>query len=494
MKKWIVLFIAMTFIGLIFWSCSDDEKTTAPTDDSQKVNVTATEDKIVEYNNDFLIFIPAGTFDENVEFTVKKKDNITGYEFSGYEQLGQVYEILHNGLDFNNSVDISFSIESSLDTNNVFIGRYDGNSWQKLETKFNYETNKITAETPGFSLFSLFYGSTPKITGPYASPTEYSGILSGYSFSEDLIFKAELTDEEITLESIDIEISIQSFMSNAINTMVDYANVNFQGYNVLIAPSATNANIVTRFRMNRSVNDFNFTITAEILTGFHQIQNINSVKAKLYATETNGDISVSNEITVNIIETAKPNVELLTPENQIIDISPLIKFIYDSSNLTSDQAAHYTYYKIVIDNTDEPFDAWSKTYSYSDDDQLLGIPGQQTREHQVTKDLEIGKRYWWQVRVSTSNDFDYEDNPEVVCSEIRSFTVVANNPPVINSLTASATSVQQGGTVNLSCSASDADGDALTYTWTKTGGTLSTTTGISPVWTAPTTVGTYTVT
>ena len=72
--------------------------------------------------------------------------------------------------------------------------------------------------------------------------------------------------------------------------------------------------------------------------------------------------------------------------------------------------------------------------------------------------------------------------------------ILPNNPPVINSLTASATSVQQGGTVNLSCSASDADGDALTYTWTKTGGTLSSTTGTSTVWTAPTTVGTYTVT
>ncbi|MFA7123430.1 MAG: hypothetical protein WC212_05275, partial [Candidatus Delongbacteria bacterium] len=42
--------------------------------------------------------------------------------------------------------------------------------------------------------------------------------------------------------------------------------------------------------------------------------------------------------------------------------------------------------------------------------------------------------------------------------------ILPNNPPVINSMTASSTSVQQGGTVNLSCSASDADGDALTYT------------------------------
>jgi len=74
-------------------------------------------------------------------------------------------------------------------------------------------------------------------------------------------------------------------------------------------------------------------------------------------------------------------------------------------------------------------------------------------------------------------------------------TTVANTAPEITSLTASATSVLQGGTSTLTCTAIDANpGDILTYTWTKTGGSLSSTTGTSTTWTAPTVNGTYTIT
>jgi len=69
----------------------------------------------------------------------------------------------------------------------------------------------------------------------------------------------------------------------------------------------------------------------------------------------------------------------------------------------------------------------------------------------------------------------------------------ANIAPVINSLTANPTSVVQSGTSTITCTASDANGDALTYTWQASGGTLSGT-GSTRTWTAPTTVGTYTIT
>jgi len=73
-------------------------------------------------------------------------------------------------------------------------------------------------------------------------------------------------------------------------------------------------------------------------------------------------------------------------------------------------------------------------------------------------------------------------------------TAPVNNPPEITDLTVSATSVQQGGTVDLSCSATDIDGDSLTYSWISTGGNLSTTTGSNIVWTAPNINDTYTIT
>ena len=71
---------------------------------------------------------------------------------------------------------------------------------------------------------------------------------------------------------------------------------------------------------------------------------------------------------------------------------------------------------------------------------------------------------------------------------------VENTLPVIDSFTASASSVEQGGTVNFSCSASDGDDDNLTYSWARTGGSLSTTTGTSTIWTAPMTSGSNTIT
>ncbi|MCK4368394.1 MAG: DNRLRE domain-containing protein [Dehalococcoidales bacterium] len=69
---------------------------------------------------------------------------------------------------------------------------------------------------------------------------------------------------------------------------------------------------------------------------------------------------------------------------------------------------------------------------------------------------------------------------------------VTNTPPVIASLTPSATNVLPSGSCTVTCTASDADGDILTYAWTATGGAISGT-GNSVTWTAPTTEGTYTI-
>ncbi len=70
---------------------------------------------------------------------------------------------------------------------------------------------------------------------------------------------------------------------------------------------------------------------------------------------------------------------------------------------------------------------------------------------------------------------------------------VANNNPQISSLTATPASVATGGTSTVKCTASDPDGDTLTYSWAYTGGSISGS-GSIVTWTAPATAGTYTVT
>jgi len=69
-------------------------------------------------------------------------------------------------------------------------------------------------------------------------------------------------------------------------------------------------------------------------------------------------------------------------------------------------------------------------------------------------------------------------------------TVRANNPPAIASLTAAAQWTTPSGSVQLTCSASDPDGDELSYDWTATAGSISGT-GAVVSWTAPQKVGTY---
>ena len=67
-----------------------------------------------------------------------------------------------------------------------------------------------------------------------------------------------------------------------------------------------------------------------------------------------------------------------------------------------------------------------------------------------------------------------------------------NNPPQINSLIADAVWILPSGSLNLTCDASDPDGDELSYEWTATGGDV-TGTGAVVIWTAPEEVGVYQV-
>jgi hypothetical protein len=69
-------------------------------------------------------------------------------------------------------------------------------------------------------------------------------------------------------------------------------------------------------------------------------------------------------------------------------------------------------------------------------------------------------------------------------------TARANEPPTITGLVAGADWTAPSGSVQVTCTASDADGDELSYDWITTGGDISGT-GTVAIWTAPEEVGTY---
>ena len=68
-----------------------------------------------------------------------------------------------------------------------------------------------------------------------------------------------------------------------------------------------------------------------------------------------------------------------------------------------------------------------------------------------------------------------------------------NSPPQLTNLLAQPASIARGEVSSLICEASDPDDDTLTYSWTCTGGSMSGT-GSTVTWTAPSTLGIYTVT
>ena len=72
-------------------------------------------------------------------------------------------------------------------------------------------------------------------------------------------------------------------------------------------------------------------------------------------------------------------------------------------------------------------------------------------------------------------------------------TVRANRPPTITSLVADADWILPSGNLQVTCNATDPDGDELSYEWTANGGDISGT-GAVVSWTAPQEVGMYDIT
>ena len=73
------------------------------------------------------------------------------------------------------------------------------------------------------------------------------------------------------------------------------------------------------------------------------------------------------------------------------------------------------------------------------------------------------------------------------------YTMLANHRPAITSLEAEPERVLPSGSYQIVCTASDRDGDELSYEWSTTGGNISGT-GAAVNWAAPEEVGTYDVT
>jgi len=94
---------------------------------------------------------------------------------------------------------------------------------------------------------------------------------------------------------------------------------------------------------------------------------------------------------------------------------------------------------------------------------------------------------FYNVTVTVTDSRGGEDTDQIT------ITVRTSNPPTVTSLIAEAAWTTPSGSLQVTCDASDPDGDELTYEWTATAGNISGT-GAVVGWTAPQEVGIYSVT
>lgn len=80
-----------------------------------------------------------------------------------------------------------------------------------------------------------------------------------------------------------------------------------------------------------------------------------------------------------------------------------------------------------------------------------------------------------------------------IATDYKIITVRRNQSPIVNSLIANAVWTTPSGSLNVTCDASDPDGDELNYEWSTTGGDISGTWS-EVTWTAPEEVGIYDIT
>jgi len=130
------------------------------------------------------------------------------------------------------------------------------------------------------------------------------------------------------------------------------------------------------------------------------------------------------------------------------------------------------------DAAGNPFDKTTNSSGYVT---ITGAPG--TWHFEVSKSGYHSKSWDWEITKTESRHAFLEQTQQ------------RNQPPVIEALTATPSTVEPGGQSRVSVSAHDPEGDPLTYSWSASGGRLSSTTGPGDkTWTAPSTPGTYQVT
>jgi formylglycine-generating enzyme required for sulfatase activity len=417
--------VVVVFISLLMvFACSDDGSSTKPTSETFTQTISANQETVVDYG-EMLLNFEAGTVSESFELEIKELNNVENINFGNFQLIGDVYEVIHDEeVMFNNSVTISFDYESDneIDPNNVFIARYLNGEWSKLSTTFNEDSQKLSAMTDQLCWFALFWGAGPDITEISLTPSLYSNVsFSADSFTSDLFVNVGYTDHDNEVVSAQISLSLlggtidntQDLGSLLSSVSGDYEII----YLPFVAENMTNSIVLEMKKVN--IN-YQYMVDKAALANLYQdVQGFDTLIFNVELLDSANNSLDSMQGRVGFYNYAYHTIQLLAPSNYAIP-SPIVAWGFNESPDLDPEDYANEQYRLVIDEDSDPFSSDDKDYevtvNFSDiTDGIYAIT------HQVETELEIGEKYYFQVKVSYDGSFTGE---RVLETSIKSFTVV----------------------------------------------------------------------
>lgn len=423
LRRVIIVFTLITAMILII-SC--EEESTKPDENvvENYSGVIAPDEPVTVDYQDISIYFDEGTFEEELDIEIEICETID-HDFAEFESVGAFYNIIHDEVNFLKPIELKFDFvpENGIDGDEVFLARYSDDSWTKLDTQFDGDNNQLITTTSKLCIFGRFCGDDAKILTMNASPSPYSGVGLTYScFENDINVSIQVEDEENEIESAQIAILPQGGYLSVLNSYCQDILKAANGYNLVLLPQEgiNNTNFII-LSMEKSGNEYSFSLKADDIGYFflnYYCPNYFVFECSILDNEGH-KLDEQNRV-IHFNPERYPIINLVEPSGTA-GISPCFSWQIDQNG--SDLIEHYNKYKIVIDDNPDPFSAWWETYDNSGDiDCSNSFNANYEYTEEIDEELDLGDRYYWQVRLSTDNSFDETDS-EVICSQIFSFVV-----------------------------------------------------------------------
>lgn len=203
MKKWIVFLLALSMIGLIFWSCS--ESSTDPKPDAPPVYVnegmigdiggTVKMEDASNPLNGAYIKIPEGALDAEVKIKIS---NANGLVYLPGDSTAQIIKIEPEGLQFKKPVEIAIPFNGAKYSNSLKIWNIDevNNTITQLPSEFDSVNGIVKASIIHLSFYAMGDNVHANVFTNYSSgKLRINMCVEGWALGNNLGFAGIMTNK-----------------------------------------------------------------------------------------------------------------------------------------------------------------------------------------------------------------------------------------------------------------------------------------------------------